>query len=138
MPQTQPATNPQPLALRRAQHALARVRTKHGRNYGKYVSYAKALPAEILQMGLGQALATLLSAAKGATSDPHYLLYDDVKDWLTGRDNPDAPYAGQSDLMTAITQRDEAAYLHAQAEALAYLEWLKKFAVAFLQDMGGD
>ncbi|CAL1241060.1 type III-B CRISPR module-associated protein Cmr5 [Candidatus Methylocalor cossyra] len=137
MPQTQPAAT-QPLALRRAQHALARVRAKQGQNYGKYVSYAKALPAEILQMGLGQALATLLSAAKGLTSDPHYLLYHDVKDWLTGRDNPDAPYAGQSDLMAAITQRDEAAYLHAQAEALAYLEWLKKFAVAFLQDMGGD
>jgi CRISPR-associated protein Cmr5 len=34
--------------------------------------------------------------------------------------------------MAAIVNCDRAVYLRAQAETLAWLEWLKKFAVAFL------
>jgi CRISPR-associated protein Cmr5 len=34
--------------------------------------------------------------------------------------------------MEEIMANSQDSYLHAQAEAMAYLEWLKKFAQAFL------
>jgi CRISPR-associated protein Cmr5 len=85
--------------------------------------------------GLGQAVATHLAAAKGNDSDPHRHLYDDLQAWLCGNAQlPGLPYAGRSDLIREITLHDEAAYLMAQAEALAYCGWLKRFAVAYLKN----
>jgi CRISPR-associated protein Cmr5 len=120
-----------PLDLERAKHALAQVEAIRDLEYGNYSSYVKALPAAILQNGLGQSLATLLAAAKVDTADPHKLLYDHLAAWLT-RDQADAPYRGETDLLKAIMDHDEDSYLLCQAEALAYLRWLKKFATAFL------
>ncbi|WP_043586021.1 type III-B CRISPR module-associated protein Cmr5 [Geminisphaera colitermitum] len=128
----------QSLAQRRAAHALARVQAREhaGKStYGNYVAYVSALPATILTNGLGQAAATLLSRAKGKMKDAHHLLYDDLASWLCGDDSV-APYPKHKSngrLMTAITTNTEADYLRAQAEALAYLVWLKKFANAFLE-----
>jgi CRISPR-associated protein Cmr5 len=122
------------LAQRRAAHALARVQAheKTGpKSYGKYVSYAEALPATILMNGLGQAAATLLSKAAG-DARAHRLLFDDLQSWLCGSDTA-APYPGEKDLMKAIVARDPHDYLRAQAEALEFLVWLKKFANAFLK-----
>ncbi|WP_152947873.1 type III-B CRISPR module-associated protein Cmr5 [Desulfofundulus thermobenzoicus] len=98
----------------------------------KFASYVESLPATILTNGLGQAAATLLAQAKGVQSDPHYKIYRFLEEWLC-RDAPEAPYRLAKDLMEAIVSNDRQAYLHAQAEALAWLEWLKKFAVAFLK-----
>lgn len=122
----------QPLDLQRAEHALATIQRLEGEPCGHYVSYVRALPATILQNGLGQALATLLSSAKGKADSPHRWLHDHIHAWLC-RDHADAPYRGKNNLIQAIVDGDEPAYLHAHAEALAYLVWLKKFAVAFLK-----
>ena len=98
----------------------------------RYASYAKALPATILQIGLGQAMATLLAAAaKGNKNDPHHKLYRHVEGWLC-RDDEDAPYEGQNCLIKAIVNRNQRMYVHAQIEALAYIDWIKKFATAYL------
>jgi CRISPR-associated protein Cmr5 len=125
------------LAQRRAAHALGCIE-RHKRagkgTYGNYVSYVEALPATILMNGLGQACATLLSKAEGDKQKPHGLLFGDVESWLCGED-PAAPFKG--DLLEAITEKDQATYLRAQAEALQYLIWLKKFASAYLE-RGGD
>jgi CRISPR-associated protein Cmr5 len=105
-----------------------------------YGSYVKALPASIVQVGLGQALATLLAKAKGKQRDGNFLLYGHVQDWLcSGAEH--SPYFTQSgapDLLGAIIDGDEDAYIRGQAEAMAYLNWLKKFAVAQLKDEGRD
>jgi len=122
----------QTLAQRRAADALKKIQALEGKDYGKYVSYIKSLPATILMNGLGQAAATLLSAAKGEKKDPHRLLYDHLSSWLC-RDADDAPYPA-GDLLESITTNDEDHYLCAQAEALAYLDWLKKFARALLKE----
>ncbi len=124
---------PRPLDLQRAEHALQVVENLKGEDLGHYVSYVRALPANILQNGLGQALASLLSAAKGKEKEPHRRLHDQIQAWLC-REHEDAPYAGQPKLLQAITEGSEQTYLHAHAEALAYLVWLKKFAVAFLKE----
>lgn len=126
----------QSLDQRRAGHALKRIKKRqilHNKEQSDYLSYAKALPATILQNGLGQAAATLLAAAKGNSQDPHALLYQDLQGWLCG-DDEDAPYRNKKDLLQAITRNDQQRYLRAQAESQQYLSWLKKFAAAFLTE----
>jgi CRISPR-associated protein Cmr5 len=138
----------QTLAQRRAAHALVCVK-EHARkgkeSYGNYVSYVEALPATIVMNGLGQACATLLSKAGPDKNDgklvnrkdPHFLLYADLQAWLCGGE-PAAPYPhtldkGDDCLMQGICGGNQRKYVHAQAEALAYLIWLKKLASAFLE-----
>lgn len=122
----------QSLEQRRAANALSAVRQVEKRNAKLYVSYAKALPATILQLGLGQAMATLLSKSQGK-QDPHQMLYTQVAGWLCS-DDPDVPFRKKHDrdLMQLIVDANQDAYVLAQAEALAYIDWLKKFAVAYL------
>lgn len=100
-----------------------------------YADYTKRLPAAILGNGLGQALAQLRAAAVGShdkKTDPHYLLYQDIHDWLC-RDDSRAPYAKAKDLLEALVAGDRHTYLRARAETMALLEWHKKLAVAYLK-----
>lgn len=132
------------LVQQRAAHALKQIEGVS--SAGKYPSYVKSLPATILTNGLGQALAMLKAQAKGDKKDPHHLLYTHMESWLCGKEphmqtggksdikHTAAPYKGQANIMTAIINQPEQSYLLAQAEALAYLEWLKKFASAYLTE----
>ncbi len=119
--------------------------------YGNYVSFAKALPVTILQIGLGQTLASKLAASGGSdpnkkrnpTEQGHYVLYDHLTKWL-GRDSTLAPFAncytGPAcvEILTKITECEQRAYIYAQQEAIAYSIWLKKLSVAMLvQPEGG-
>ena len=116
-----------------------------GNEYGKFNSYVQSLPASIMMVGLGQAVATLLASAKLSVSEEkrkprhraYKILYKILSNWLC-RNSTEAPYGDTQDvdLLDAITSHDERAYLKAQAEAMAYLEWLKKFSNAYL-DTGG-
>ena len=101
-----------------------------------YRAYSDRLGPTIVMNGLGQALATEQAAA-GAVPEPasarehaHKTLYDNVQRWLC-RENGGV-YAASDDLLTAIMKEDESHYLRAQAEALAWLEWHKKFCRALL------
>lgn len=130
----------QTLAQKRAADALKKIlELKKNPNRGKYDSYVDSLPATILMSGLGQATATLLASAKLGKTDrsndnkAYETLYRHLSCWLCRTDD-DAPYEGKSELIDAICGGDEEDYLHAQAEALAYLEWLKKFSNAYLKD----
>jgi CRISPR-associated protein Cmr5 len=133
------------LAQKRAAHALKQIEALNGKG-GKYKSYVQALPATILMNGLGQALAMELAAAdrnKG-DHDAHKLIYLHLESWLCGKPphqakapsnlvHSDAPYKGEPDVLKAIISKPEKDYLLAQAEALAYLDWLKTFASAYLE-----
>ena len=132
------------LEQKRARHALEmvnEVKEKYpegSENRKNFVSYVEGLPAAILNNGLGQAAATLLAQAGKEKDDPHRMVYNILEDWLC-RDDRIAPYKrmGSGDnalLMTAIVNGDRASYIKAQVEALSYLEWLKKFTVAFLKE----
>ena len=124
----------QSLDQRRAKHALKCIKTrqKDDTKQSDYLRYVKALPATILQNGLGQAMATLRASSKGKEENAHYRLYKDVQSWLCS-DNEDATFS-KGDLLEAITSNNQQHYLKAQAEAQAYLIWLKKFAAAFLNE----
>jgi len=128
------------LEQKRAAHALSKVRLLEKEmgheKADNFASYVESLPASILNNGLGQALATLLAQSKGDHMDPHYMLYAFIREWLC-HDNPHAPYRSAADLMEAIVDNDRQAYLRAQAEALSWLNWMKKFAVAYLKKNGG-
>jgi CRISPR-associated protein Cmr5 len=133
----------------RAQHALQSVNqvqerfTNAGSNEkeqkkarkfrDEYKSYAESLPANIVMNGLGQACAMLLAQAKGksADQDAHRLLYDHLQDWLRGREYA-AVYPKDQDLVISVINHGQREYVRAQIESLAYLNWLKKFAQAYL------
>lgn len=127
------------LEQERAQDALGKVdglRDKSDKFKKEYVSYVEGLPANIVMNGLGQAAATLLSAAKGDNENPHMVLYDNLSSWLC-RNNAAAPYPKGEDLMRALTSNDRVKYLRAQTEAMAWLEWHKKLATAYLKRARG-
>ncbi len=121
----------------RAAHALAVITALQEKSYGNYVAYVEALPAAIVMNGLGQACATLLAKAKGNLDEPHRLLYSHLRSWLCGG-NDSAPFKKGVELMVAIVESDQALYFQAQAEALAWLTWLKKFANAYLKRESGE
>lgn len=123
------------LEQRRAQHALEAIQGLRQNNFqGNYRSYIEALPAHIVMSGLGQALATELAAARigetnrSAKEQAHEQVYKDMQSWLRS-----ASYLhANQDLMQAILGMTQPKYQQAQAELLAYLIWLKKFAQAYL------
>ncbi len=136
-----PALSSRNLAQERAKDALHAVSSIKDRpaDYGNYVGYVKAFPANIRNLGLGQSLAFLLSKAAGekkppanhVLATPHGLLYAHVTSWLAKR----SIFLGDispANFMTRLVEGNQSEYLHAQIEAMAYLEWLKKFAVAEL------
>jgi CRISPR-associated protein Cmr5 len=130
----------QTLEQKRAKHALDKIKSLRG-GPGKYVAYVKAMPAAILMNGLGQALATERAAAKN--DQAHRNLAAHVSEWLlsdeahTKYPNPDGMKVSNADpsltLLTRMVEGNQDAYLWAQAEAMAYVAWLKKFANAFLE-----
>jgi CRISPR-associated protein Cmr5 len=87
-------------------------------------SAAESFPSLILMSGLGQAAAFYKSKRN---SSEHRQLYTLLSDWLR---RPNQPYAGQ-ELLVGITGGDQGTYRAAQAEALAFLLWVKKFAKAY-------
>ncbi len=133
------------LEQRRAENALARVRELEGRSdlfHKRYRAYVDRIGPAIVMNGLGQALAMELAAAG---NDPrkdderaHRELYHSFHAWLCRKDG--GVYPGAGDLLEAITREPESRYLLAQAEALAWLEWHKKFCRAFFprEEGGGD
>jgi CRISPR-associated protein Cmr5 len=93
----------------------------------------------ILQNGFGQTLAFWL--AKGTdkdghmkNNDKHVELYDFVKDWLSyHHDDVGNIFVKEKDrtkLITELMSMTQKDYLVAQNEALALLEWVKRFANA--------
>jgi CRISPR-associated protein Cmr5 len=128
------------LAQQRAQHALAAITKLAAQKppaYGNYLSYVKALPANVRSLGLGQAMAFALAKCEGDLTRPYGLLYSHVADWVCKR--PIYTGATPQNFMQKLTEGKQDEYLKAQIETMAYLEWLKKFAVAQLkEDKGGD
>ena len=131
----------QTLQQQRASYALGKVQSLKSRMVGnntkglesqidgdKIKSRASELPFMIHTNGLGQAAAFFKSKGK---KDGYDHLFDLLEGWLS---EPERPYAGQRDLMLAITQSDMRTYRVAQAEAIQFMDWVKKFASAYLKE----
>ncbi len=87
------------------------------------------IPALIHMNGLGQALA--FYRMKGRDSS-HEMIYQLLGKWLCQEPAGRVFDSSEHDLLKAITSGDMFRYMAAQNEALALLEWLKKFATALL------
>lgn len=92
--------------------------------------YLNGLPALIRMNGLGQALAFYRMQGNGSS---HELIYRIVGEWLCQGTSQGRVFTQNADVLTAITRGDMFAYMAAQNEALALLEWLKKFGIALLK-----
>ena len=117
----------------RAANALSRVnelsvRYKSEEFRKRYRAYVDRLGPTIVMNGLGQALATEQAAAgsrpESDSERAHDELYRSLQGWLCRKEG--GVYPPDSDLLQAIVDKDESGYLHAQAEALAWIEWHKK------------
>ena len=119
----------QTMQQQRARYALEAVQTAiadENVNNDELKSYASGLPAMIQMNGLGQAAAFYFS--QGGT---HQVLYDILSRWLTCASQP---YGDSDDLLAGITTQDMHSYRVAQAEALLLLDWVKKFAKAYVRE----
>lgn len=130
----------QNIEQQRAGFALECISNMARGSAGHYVSYVSAMPAQIVNNGLGQTIATLLAAAgrKGGANDPHYVLCNHVAQWMRSKDQMFSKQSTQNwgpvELIRALMTADQQAYLDAQIEVLAFLEWLKKFARALIEE----
>jgi CRISPR-associated protein Cmr5 len=109
----------------RAAHALEHVQSVASGK--KFTSVANGLPTMIHTNGLGQAIAF----CKGKGESQYEEIVAMLADWLCGTGKP---FAGTrpEEILQTITQKDMHTYMLAQAEAMAYLLWVKKFAKALI------
>ena len=95
----------------------------------EFISHASGLPAMIHMNGLGQAMA--FCRLKSEKSLSYKVLYQLVSEWLC---QSKQPYANKIDVLAGVVECDRHHYQLAQAETLALMSWVKKFAKAFLSD----
>jgi len=108
----------QTISQQRAKHALAQVQSwTDVAQHKELKSYTVGMPAMILMSGFGQTCAFYKS--KGGN---HTVVLQALQGWL-----------GKGEIISLITQSSAQDYQLAQAEALEYLNWLKKFAKAYLK-----
>jgi CRISPR-associated protein Cmr5 len=127
------------MAQKRAKYALDKVlevtKNKDEKAKKEFKSFSAGAPSMILQNGFGQTLAFWL--AKGTDkNDKHIELFDIVKEWLSYKEgdvnNTFVNPKDRKGLIYELSSMDQQAYLDAQREALALLEWVKRFASADL------
>lgn len=117
----------QTLQQQRAKHALAQIKGWVALNEGsKLKARCSELPYMVHANGLGQAVAFFKSKGE---KDGYGYVFVALQGWLS---QPGRPFAGQHDLMQAIVSADLHRYRLAQAEAIHYMDWVKKFASAYL------
>jgi len=92
-------------------------------------NFIMGVPTMILMNGLGQTLAFLLSKKD---SDKHNNVYCILRNWLQKQQGD---LASQSDLefLTKFSSLEQNQYLTAQHEALALLQWVKRYAPGLLR-----
>ncbi|NNM52183.1 MAG: type III-B CRISPR module-associated protein Cmr5 [Pseudomonadales bacterium] len=117
----------------RAEFALQKIRlfsTRDARQQKEFRSYVSGLPAMIHMKGLGQAMAFCLSR----NAAPYEFLYRVLSEWLCQNEHGRIYHDQGLDLMVALTQDTMSKYMSAQVEAQELLLFLKKFAVAYLDN----
>jgi CRISPR-associated protein Cmr5 len=122
-----------PSALRtleqeRAKHAWDCVQEVKDKPFaGDYRTIAVKVPSLIVTNGLGQTLAFLKAKGKDEPGNEHEVLYRHLADWVGRKVNADGDLLSWL-VNTATSQQ----YRLATMEALALLQWLKRFAEAEL------
>lgn len=140
---------PQTMQQQRAKFALTAVLNDSNNkeiNPSKYKSYVSSLPFMIKANGLGQAAAFYHSKSKDDKIEArtYKLIYDLLSNWLVGKEYHkiipplNQPFHGEQGLLEGITNANMQTYLAAQAEAMIFLQWVKQFANAFMENSKND
>ena len=111
-----------------AWHAVERLKQLKKDEAKEYAGEARKLPIRIIAAGLGQALAFILAKAKDKKKNLKQL-HDDLTDWVI-RERPTRSAARPQSLMESIVEGNTLFLRQATDEALAYLQWLNRFAEA--------
>ncbi|GAP08579.1 CRISPR-associated protein, Cmr5 family [Anaerolinea thermolimosa] len=120
-------TEQRSLEQKRASHAYDAISRARQKGVKDLKSLARNAPASIQSNGLGQTLAFW----KAKKEVHHLTLYNDLSGWLKKQLHIDE----NRDLLEWIaTTASSLHYRQATAEALAYLNWYKRFAEAELPD----
>lgn len=116
-------SNQQTLQQKRAQNAWEAVEAVDKQSFKEYYgSLVRGLPAMIQTNGLAHTLAFLKSKGKAH----HQSAYDTLGAWVISQlKQPD-----KQDLLTYLLECQTNDYRRATTEALAYLQWLKRFVEA--------
>jgi len=97
-------------------------------------NFVVGVPTMVLANGLGQTLAFLLSKqkkdGKKEKKDHHKMTFNVMQQWL-GQDIPALNVATDFEFLQRVAGLDQKTYLQAQREALAMLQWLKRYVRAF-------
>lgn len=136
MSETTPATKPT-LEQRRARHAwqaIQSLRPLDPAQVDDYAREAKKLPVRIMTSGLGQAVTFV--KAKADKKLGLNRLHEDLTDWVL-RKRP-IKTAHPDSLLESIIDGDSIVLRRVTDEALAYLNWLNRFAEAEGLPRGGD
>lgn len=135
---TAPETKLRTLSQVRLAGALAahqRIERLDSNPRSKYRAATQKTPIMIRTIGLGPAIAVLLQ--QGADGKR---LADAIAEWLLGECphfaefRVEGKHDGRALLRRIATENKPATYRLAQAEAMAYAQWLKRFADAFIGD----
>ncbi len=120
-----PSSIQRTLEQQRAAHAWGQVQEgKKKAKQKELKSLARSAPASIQSNGLGQTVAFW----KAKNEEHHQALYAALEGWLQNQLRFSDPL-----LQWIAAKADSAEYRYATAEALAYLNWYKRFAEAELE-----
>jgi CRISPR-associated protein Cmr5 len=131
------ASKQQTLEQKRAAQAwqcVEEVKQRSDNVRGKYSTLARKLPSLVQVNGLGQALAFVYSKAKfqeknrGPEAEANGLIFTQVSGWV----KEELGISGAENLLKLVVERKSDFYRRATAEAIAFLNWLKRFAEAEL------
>lgn len=109
-------------------------------SYSKeHVNAAKALPALIMNSGLMQVLAFCEEKGKKEKGKPQGEVATHLRAWLAGRHKDTFKQGADfSAFMQALMQASPASYQAINAEAFAWLKWLRQMAAARNKAQGGN
>ncbi len=129
------------LTQKRADFALACVADylKNKKEEGareSFKSFTAGVPAMILQNGLGLTMAFIRSK-KSEKDEKYKKVYEAIEDWLTTESETTRALfsSGQKkdiDFFRRLNQLEHNEYQVVQNEALSIVEWIKRYAAAFV------
>ena len=125
---TTKTTNPRDLERERAKYAWEKIQAVKNKQYQKdYGSLARKMPTYIQVNGLAQTLAFLKAKGK----EHHSKIFEDLSEWVCQMPQLDK---FNGDLLVRILDMDSQIYRITTNESLAFLQWLKRFAEAEVEE----
>ncbi|BBW98380.1 type III-B CRISPR module-associated protein Cmr5 [Geobacillus icigianus] len=102
-------------------------------NFETYRSYVKKMPSLIQVNGLGQTLAFYFQKKK---QNEYKVIYHTLAQWMKEQ-FPDQFSSGNEELVEVVVHLSSAEYRLWTMEAVALLDWMRKFADGMAKDDGG-